>query len=461
MPDAPSCFSMSLQQVADACAGSVAAKHAALLATGVSTDTRDLVRGDLFVALKGVNHNGHDYVGAAFDAGAAAALVSDPRAVPEGRPAVVAADTLVAFGRIASAHRLAQKAIVAAITGSVAKTTTKGMLSSVMAGVGETLSAPGTHNNEIGVPQTLVRLCGAHRFCVLELAMRGPGEIAYLAEIVRPDVGVITNIGESHVGRLGSRDAIARAKAELLDWLPEDGVAVLNADDFFFPLFRELAECKVASFGMLPPADFHPADVVSRGLEGASFTLVSPIGTAPVTLSVPGLHNVANSLASAAAAHAMGAGLQQIVDGLSRHTGTPMRMEHVPGMAGALIINDAYNASPDSVGAALELLAETEGRRIFVFGDMLELGDLSEQAHHEVGKRAAAAGVAWLIGVGELAALAAEEAAAAGVRTTSVADAAEAADVLRGELAADDVVLVKGSRGIGLERVVEAVRADG
>lgn len=460
MADARSCLNMTLGEIAQACGGACVGDCAAVTVRGLSTDSRDLRPGELFVALKGDRHDGHQFVAQAFADGAAAAVVSDAAAVPAGRPAVLVKDTLAALGQIAAAHRARCQVRIAAITGSVAKTTTKDMLTSIMRGVGPTLSAEGTRNNEIGVPLTLLALCAEHRFCVVELAMRGAGEIAYLAAMVRPQVGVITNIGESHVGRLGSRDAIARAKAELLEFLPPDGCAVLHADDFYFALLTELAPCPVLSFGQAANAAVHPEQVVTHGLAGSEFLLATPSGRVPVRLQVPGRHNITNALGAAAAALGLGADLEQIATGLGAYAGTPMRLQRVAGVGGCVLINDAYNASPDSVRAALELLAETEGRRIMVFGDMLELGTHAQEAHREVGRQAARAQVAYLLSVGPMAALAAEEAGAAGVRVSTFDDALQAAAALRPELQPGDVVLIKGSRGMTLERVVEALRDD-
>lgn len=458
MADGPLCFSMNLGRIAEACGVTAPTELSGIVAAGVSADTRTLVPGDLFVALRGETHDGHDYVQAAFDAGACAVVVSDAGRVAARRPALVVADTLTAFGRIAAAHRSELDVQIAAVTGSVAKTTTKDIVATILGKVGETLSPPGSHNNEVGVPQTLLALCPSHRFAVLELAMRGPGEISWLAELVRPQVGLITNIGESHVGRLGSREAIARAKAELLEHLPPDGRAILNRDDFYSPLLAEMAPCPVSFFGMCESAEYEACDVRSRGFAGIDFTLVTPTDEVEVALRVPGRHNVINAVAAAATAAALGASIDQITAGLRAYTGTAMRLEQSPGVGGSLIINDAYNASPDSVRAALALLAEADGRRILVFGDMLELGGTAASAHREVGRQAADAGVSWLLAVGEAAALAAEEAAALGVRTDVFANADKAAAALRAELTAGDVALVKASRGMALERVVEEVR---
>lgn len=447
----------TLREVAEACSGEVDAGWADVSFRGVSTDTRNLVPGELFVALIGPHHDGHDFLAEAARGGAAGAVVSARAGVPPQLPVVVVRDTLRALGDLAALHRRRSSARVVAITGSTGKTTTKEMLGSILALAGPTLAAEGTQNNEVGVPLTLLRLAPEHRFAVLELAMRGPGEIDYLARIAAPDVGVITNIGHSHVGRLGTREAIAETKAELLAHIRDGGPAVLNADDFFFGVLSAMARGPVVSFGLGPEAQFRATGIAEEGLQGASFRLVTPIGERDVRLSVPGRHNVMDALAAAAAAAELGVDLDTIAAGLAAHTGAAMRMQSVPGRNGSLIINDAYNASPDSVAAALDVLAHIEGRRIFVFGDMLEMGETGLPAHREVGERAREAGVAWLITVGELASLAAERARELGLRIDSVADAAAAAELLKPELAPGDVVLVKGSRGIGLERVVEAI----
>ena len=273
-------------------------------------------------------------------------------------------------------------------------------------------------------------------------------------------MGIITNIGQSHVGRLGTREAIAQTKAELLEHLPAEGVAVLNADDFFFSVFEAMAPCRVVSFGLGEQAQVRAEEIANHDLDRVAFRLVSPAGAADVAMPVPGRHNVLNALAAAAAALELGAGLEEIAAGLAVHEGTAMRLQRVAGRGGSTIINDAYNASPDSVAAALRVLGAATGRRIFVFADMLELGREAEAAHREVGELVARSGVHRLIAVGELAALAAERAGELGVRAEAVADARAAAALLAGELGPEDTVLVKGSRAMRLERVVEALADD-
>jgi len=450
-------FSATLAQVTVACRGCVDERWEEVAVSGVSTDTRTLAPGELFVALVGQQHDAHEFLSGAQSKSAAAAVISDPRQAPADLPVVVVDDTLEALGLLAAWHGSKMPARVAAITGSTGKTTTKDMLGQIVQRVGPAVVAEGTHNNEIGAPLTLLRLGPEDRFCVLELAMRGPGEIDYLAGIARPDVGVITNIGQSHVGQLGSREAIAQAKAELLAHIPADGAAILNADDFFFSVLSAMAESAVISFGTSAEADFRAVEIDDGDLERVSFRMVTPLGDVDLRMQVPGRHTVMNALAAAAAASQLGLTLEEIAAALEEYAGSPMRMQHVRGVGGAVVLNDAYNASPDSVGAALNVLAAAEGRKIFVFGDMLEMGAEGEPAHRAIGEVAAEAGVDWLVTVGELAGLAAQSASERGVRVDAVDGAEQAAELLRAELNEDDVVLVKASRGMALERIVEAL----
>lgn len=450
-------------QIADACRGTLHGGDPQAVVSGIATDSRTLRPGEAFVALKGETHNGHDYAQDACRRGAAVVVVSRPVEVSCGH--ILVDDTLRAYGRLGARAREASDATVMAVTGSAGKTTTKDMLGAIAALDAPTLTSPGTENNEIGVPRTLLGLSAEHRFCVLELAMRGPGEIAYLAELCRPHVGVITNIGEAHVGRLGSREAIAKAKAELLVALPPDGHAVLNADDFFFGLHKEMAPCAVASFGFgARPAEvaLHVAagEVRARGIEPARFVLrVDGRGEA-VALQLPGRHNVANALAAAAAALCAGIELGVVKAGLEQFAGAPMRSRVIRTRRGHVIIDDSYNASPTSTPEALRMLGQCEGRRIFVFGDMLELGQASEEAHRMIGRLAVETGVDWLIAVGEQAAFAAEEADAGGAQADVVAGAAEALALLQDALQEGDTVLVKASRGVALEDVVKGLSDD-
>lgn len=419
---------------------------------GVSTDTRTLQPGEVFVALPGERFNGHDYVGAALAQGAVAAVVSQPTGHADQE--LLVTDTVQALGEIACAWRQEMPARVAAITGSVGKSTTKGLLASICAAAGPTVATEGTENNEVGVPKTLLRLTPAHRFCVVEFGMRGRGEIRQLTEIARPEVGIITVIGESHIGRLGSREAIAESKAEMLPLLPVEGMAVLPADDFFFPLLTSLSPCPVLAFGCGESALVRCLEVQAESLTSIRAKIRLADETVELTLPLPGRHNLANALAAAAGALALGCATADIIQGLESYAGLAMRGQVVALPGGATLINDAYNANPSSVAAALQVLRAATGRKLFVFGTMLELGECGPEAHRRVGEQAAAAGVSILVTVGDLGALAAETAQAAGVETLTAETPEEAADLLRPLLRPADTVLVKASRGLQLERTV-------
>jgi len=452
---------ITLKQVVEATGGELRGGDGTLEISGVNTDSRTLQPAELFVALAGERFDGHDFVAEAFARGAAAAVVE--RELPEistTQPLVVVEDALRAYGQLANWYRSQFDVTVVAVTGSVGKTTTKNMIGSILAKHGRTLVAPGNLNNEIGVPRVLLSLTTQHRYCVVELAMRGPGEIGYLAQMASPQVGVITNVGETHLGLLGSRDAIAQAKAELLGALPEEGTAVLNADDFYYDLFAELSSCPTVSFGYDSQADVRIADVRLRGLEGTEFVLQIGTENLPVQISLPGQHNVVNAAAAAAAAWAVAGSTDGIATGLAACPIQEMRTEvsHTP--QGATIINDAYNAAPRSVVAALEMLAQLPGRKIFVFGDMLELGLAAEEEHRRIGRLCVEHDIYWLVGIGRWAALAVAEAAAGGLRADVAESAEEVVSLIRPELVASDVVLVKASRAMGLEQVVEGLRAD-
>ena len=424
-----------------------------------ATDSRVVQPGGLFLALTGERWDGHDFVRAAFERGAVAAIVSRlPADAPLDAPLIVVEDTRIAYGQLGAWARRQLPAKILAVTGSAGKTTTKRLLGELLARQGCTLVAPGTENNEIGVPRALLDLRPEHQFGVLEFGMRGPGEIAYLAELARPDLGVITNIGTSHLGRMGGREAIAKSKAELLPALGPGGRAILNRDDFFFGLLQELACCPVISFGLDPQADVRAEEIVSLALEGSRFSLCLGEERLPVELPLPGLHNVLNALAACAAYWAATGTTEGLREGLAAASGEAMRGEilHLPGPL--TVINDAYNASPTSVAAALELLSSVAGRRVFVLGDMLELGEFSPEEHRKIGRLAAARGVHWLVAVGDHAALAAEAAAEAGVTVTITASPEEALAALREGVQPGDVALVKASRRVGLEQVVEGLR---
>jgi len=447
----------SLSQLLQACefeAGADAQSDPQIL--GVSTDTRRLRPGELFVALTGDNFDGHDFIPDAVERGAAAVIAEKGRlAVGEiSVPLIEVESTVHALGAIARYWRRQCKAKIVAVTGSAGKTTTKDMIAAILSNAGSVMSTHATENNEIGVAQTLLRMSEDDDFCVLEFGMRGVGEIDYLASISRPDVAVITNIGEAHIGRLGSREAVAQAKSEVLHYLPENGVAVLNADDFFFGLLANMTSARVVSFGSRD-ADVVLEDFSLLNVSTTRVLLRLPDSSIEVILQVPGRHNAMNAAAAAAAASALGIDADLIRNGLNQFQGSDMRSQVLTAPRGYTVINDAYNASPTSVPPALEVLATASDRKVFVFGDMLELGPTAEEAHRTMGELAAESGIDILIGVGQLAALAARQAAEAGVQTYQAQNAAGAAKLALDIVRPGDTVLVKGSRGMKLEGVVQ------
>lgn len=419
----------------------------------VVTDSREAAPGGLYVARVGEHADGHDFAAAAIAAGCVAALTTRPL---EDLPCVVVDDTQEAFAALARAvvDRSPHLAVVG-ITGSSGKTSTKDLLGTVLATAGPTVAPVGSYNSEVGVPLTVCRVAPDTRFLVVEMGARGVGHIAYLARMAPPRIGVVLNVGTAHVGEFGSREAIARAKSELPAAVPADGVAVLNADDPAVRAMASVTDARVVLVGEADDADVRATDVVLDAGGRASFTVHTPAGAADVRLGLVGRHHVGNALSVLAVALELGLALPDVVAALGAATPVSRwRMEVTERADGVTLVNDAYNANPDSMHAALEALRRMgEGRRTWaVLGTMLELGPESDALHAEVGADAVAHDVDELLVVGEAAAPLAEGASAAGGRTRvrTVADAAEAESLLRAELRAGDVALFKSSRDAGL-----------
>lgn len=435
-------------------AGVTEADAVPLLVDGpVVTDSREAAPGGLYVARVGEHADGHDFAAAAIGAGCVAALTTRPL---EGLPCVVVDDTQEAFAALARAvvDRSPHLAVVG-ITGSSGKTSTKDLLGTVLATAGPTVAPVGSYNSEVGVPLTVCRVAPDTRFLVVEMGARGVGHIAYLARMAPPRIGVVLNVGTAHVGEFGSREAIARAKSELPAAVPADGVAVLNADDPAVRAMASVTDARVVLVGEADDADVRATDVVLDAGGRASFTVHTPAGPADVTLGLVGRHHVGNALSVLAVALELGLALPDVVAALGAATPVSRwRMEVTERADGVTLVNDAYNANPDSMHAALEALRRMgEGRRTWaVLGTMLELGPESDALHAEVGADAVAHDVDELLVVGAAAAPLAEGALAAGGRTRvrTVADAAEAESLLRAELRAGDVALFKSSRDAGL-----------
>ncbi len=436
-------------------------------AVGVSTDTRSIAPGSVFVALRGERFDGHDFLADAARAGAACAVVSEARAgdVPAGLPALVVRDTLEALGGLARHHRRRFAIPVVGVTGSNGKTTTREMVAAILATRGPVLKTEGNLNNEVGVPLTLFRLGPEHRAAVIEMGMNARGEIARLAAIAEPKVGLVTNASSAHLAGLGTVDEVANAKGELYKGLPPDGIVVANLDDPRMLHRARKSGRKVLTFavGREKEADVAVLDVLSQDASGLSFVL--GIGTKELRVEVPlvGEHNAANAAAAAAAALALGCTDREIVRGLAtvRPVGRRLRLERLP--SGVLLVDDCYNANPASMKAALRTVRQLAGagRAVAALGDMLELGPAEDDAHRELGRDAAAAGLAALATFGPRTRLTHEAAVAAGLPAPSAfhtEDPRALAAFVRERLRPGDVLLVKGSRGMKLETLVEALR---
>lgn len=418
---------------------------------GVSTDSRAIEPGMLFVALKGPNHDGHDHVAAARAAGAVAALVDHPLDIP--LPQLVAGDTRLALGRLAAAWRQELATPLIAVTGSNGKTTVKEMCAAICAQAGKTLATRGNLNNDIGVPLTLLRLTPAHDYGVIEMGANHPGEIAYLTDLTRPQVAIITNAGSAHLEGFGTVEGVAKAKGEIFQGLSGDGVAVINADDAYASLWRRLSSGhRTLTFGLA-----QAADIGARGLgdaHGSELEVLTPLGSFHLELPLPGRHNILNALAAVGAGIAMGIELEQIAAGLGSLSPVAGRLLTLSGVNGATVIDDSYNANPASLRAGLEVLAGCGGQRYLALGDMGELGEGSVALHRQAGADAKTMGIDRLYTTGELSRYACE---AFGDNGFYFAQQQQLIEALLPELNDQVTVLVKGSRSSHMERVVEAL----
>lgn len=465
---------MTVSEVARLCGATLHGDPDRRVGPEVVIDSRAVMPGSLFVALPGERVDGHDFVPAAAAAGAAAVLCEHPLAVP--LPQLVVADTQQALARLATglvARGKNRGLTCVAITGSSGKTSTKDLVAQVLAEAGSTVAPIGSFNNEIGVPLTATRIDDDTRFLVSELGARGLGHISWLCTIVPPDVGVVINVGHAHLGEFGSMAATAQAKGELVEALPATGWAVLNADDPAVIAMRNRTSARVAAFstaGEPREGDLRvwAEDIAADDLQRHSFTLHSAgsrEGRARVTLQVAGRHQVSNALAASAVALTQAMPIDDVAAGLSRATArSRWRMEYQQRPDGLLVVNDAYNANPDSMEAALTTLASLRrpgGRLVAVLGDMLELGPDSAGQHRAIGSLAGRLGIDMVIAVGTFAADVLAGAADHGVTGIAVPDADAAVVVAMDRVAAPDVVLVKASRGLALESVAERLISGG
>jgi len=435
--------------------------------TGVSTDSRSVDEGQLFVALAGPNFDGHDYVAAALDAGAAGAVVRQGFTLPGEEDACLfpVTDTLAALGDLAAAWRQEHSALVAAITGSNGKTTTKEMLAAILGQRHRVLATRGNLNNLIGLPLTLMQLTAEHTACVLEMGMNASGEIARLARIAAPEAGVITNVGPAHIGMLGSLEAIARAKGELFEALSPAATAVVNLDDPLLAPYAASLPCRVVTFGIDSAADVTAGGITDLGAL-QSFVLDLAGEQVKVRLAAPGRHNVMNALAAAATAWSLGQGAGAVSAGLEVFAPVPGRLNLLGRPGGPAVVDDTYNANPASVASGLAAAAAmAQGRALaLVLGDMKELGDFAPRLHRETGRLAARLGCRLVLAVGEHAdevAAGAHEEGLAAELAVAFAAMDELMAAAPGLLAEDDLVLVKGSRSMAMERVVALLAGKG
>ncbi|MGP1717149.1 MAG: UDP-N-acetylmuramoyl-tripeptide--D-alanyl-D-alanine ligase [Methylophilus sp.] len=441
---------MSLHTIAEVLRGTLTGTD--VMVTSVDTDSRRAQPGQLFVALPGDKFDGHDFLPQVTALGASAALVS--HVVTTELPTVAVADTRLAMGQLAAYWRQHLGTSLIAVTGSNGKTTTKEMIAAIMqwhvGGADKVLATAGNFNNDIGMPLTLLRLRPFHRTAVIEMGMNHLGEIDYLTRIARPNVAVINNAGTAHIGELGSRENIAKAKGEIFAGLADDGIAVINADSEFYSYWRGLnTSRRVLTFGLRAEAD-----VRAEVLVNDAFKLHYQQSTVTLTLAVPGVHNMMNALAAAAASLAAGASLDEVAQGLQGFGGVKGRLQQKTAANGAKVIDDTYNANPDSMKAALDVLRNYSQRTVFVMGDMGELGDDAEAMHAEVGRYAKDHGVDAMYALGNHSKAAVNAFGSQAQHFDAIENLIAA---LQANTSAEDIVLVKGSRFMQMERVVNAL----
>jgi len=447
---------MDLLAAAKAMSGTLQGENTSF--AGVSTDSRKINRGELFIALRGDLFDGHDFIATAKERGAAAAVVDAVGAASLQEcelPLLVVADTRLALGALAAAWRSRFSLPLIAVTGSNGKTTTKEMIASILKSVygDAVLVTQGNFNNDIGLPLTLLNLDASHRAAIIEMGMNHPGEIAYLARIARPSVALVTNAQRAHLEGMGTIEMIATEKGSVFTELDPQGVAVFHADDQWAALWRkQCADRRIMNYSFE-----HPANVTGRYMtHGLENRLEISVGgeQIEVSLALPGAHNARNALSAATVAVAAGIPLIAVRDGLNTFEGIKGRLQRRSGLNGAVLLDDTYNANPDSVRAGIDVLAATVGKKVLVLGDMGEIGDMTGQFHDEVGGYAKSQGIDLLLALGESSALAVHNFGVGGQHFKKVETLI---DVLSSELTPDTTVLIKGSRFMRMERVSNAV----
>ncbi|NNG13648.1 MAG: UDP-N-acetylmuramoyl-tripeptide--D-alanyl-D-alanine ligase [Gammaproteobacteria bacterium] len=421
---------------------------------GVSTDTRSVQQGELFVALQGERFDAHEFIAEAAASGAVAAIVSRP--VEAGVPVLLVEDTQLALGKLASVWRGKFSIPVVAITGSNGKTTVKEMIASILRVKGQPLVTQGNLNNEIGVPLTLLDMDASHSHAVIEMGANHAGEIAYLVSLADPDVGVVTNAMSAHLEGFGSLDGVAQAKGEMFEALSESDTAIVNADDQYAEAWCERAQpARIMSFGIEQAADVSANEIVFNARDWKTcFSMHTPQGQSDICLPLAGQHNVMNALAASAASLALGVPLEEVHDGLANVQNVKGRLRAQPAMNGGLLIDDTYNANPSSLQAGLDVLAMMPGKRFLILGDMAELGEDAIALHKGVAGQAREADVQFLYTLGENSRHATD---AFGVGAHHFTDHESLLTALKSEMDENSVVLIKGSRLMQMERIVSGL----
>ena len=463
-PDATIVAELTWTEAAAATGGRVIQGDGNVEISGFSIDTRTLKRGDLFVAIVGPNHDGHDYVRAALDSGAAGAVISRPVETSERGILLQVADTTRGMQELAAHVRRREVVQVVGITGSTGKTTTKEMAHHLLSGPLQAYRSEGNLNNLYGLPLALLRMPAGAQVAILEMGMSYPGELRRLAEIASPDVGVLTNVGMAHMANFGSLEEIARAKEELFEGMAGKGTGIFNADDEHGKAMADRFGGFTFTYGIEQGADLMAEGIRQHGLEGTELTIRHADRTWPVRIGLSGLHHVYNLLAALSSGFMLGCDMDTMVERAAGLAALPGRGELLELPGGVQVLDDTYNSNPAAVRRALSALvtvAASRGRRILVTGDMLELGSHGPGAHQDVGRLAGDARIEVVVAVGPLSAETARTAREAGVgEVVHCEDSREAARAVAALVRAGDTVLVKGSRGMKMERVVQRLREE-
>lgn len=452
------------EEILKATGGKLEAGYGNTAFTGISTDSRKIKTGDLFIPLAGQNFDGHDFIQKAIDSGAAGVVTQKHFTVPEGKAVILVKDTSAALRDIAAYYRNKFPVPFVGITGSVGKTSTKDMVACAVGTRYRVLKTEGNFNNEIGVPLTVLNLNSTHEAAVVEMGMSSIGEISRLTAIVKPHIAIITNIGISHIEKLGSRQNILKAKMEILEGLDRDGLVILNGDDTLLRGARSFVSFRTKLYGLEEECDYQAYNIKALGEDGSDFDILVGGSEYRVHVPLPGIHNVYNALAAIAAGCELKVPMKDIVSGISQFSPSKMRL-NIFERDGIKIIDDVYNANPQSMEAAIGVLCDiSEGaRKIAVLGDMLELGDWAGKAHYDVGKFAAGKGVDYIITVGQNARQIAQGALEGGCgkeRTASFGTIEEALKYANEIITQGDIILVKGSRGMKMEGIVNGLAVD-